>query len=91
MSDLRKYLESRKERDPEFSENYNEGFQTFTFGVLLKEARKNAGLTQVELANKLHTQKSAISRIENHSEDVKLSTLEHFASALGKRLEIRLV
>jgi HTH-type transcriptional regulator / antitoxin HipB len=58
---------------------------------LLKEARKNAGLTQDELALKLHTQKSAISRIENHSDDVKLSTLERFATALGKKLEIRLV
>ncbi|TYL48783.1 type II toxin-antitoxin system RelE/ParE family toxin [Marinomonas sp. IMCC 4694] len=37
------------------------------------------------------TQKSAISRIENHSDDVKLSTLERFATALGKKLEIRLV
>ncbi|WP_228710700.1 helix-turn-helix domain-containing protein [Saccharobesus litoralis] len=59
--------------------------------MLLREARKSAGLTQLDLADKLHTQKSAISRIENHSGDVKLSTLEKFASALGKKLEIRLV
>jgi HTH-type transcriptional regulator / antitoxin HipB len=91
MSDLQKYLATRKVQDPEFSQNYDEGYQTFKFGALLKEARKEAGLTQVDLANKLHTHKSAISRIENHSEDVKLSTLEHFASALGKKLEIRLV
>jgi hypothetical protein len=29
-------------------------------------------------------------RIENHAEDIKLSTLERVASALGKRLEIRI-
>ncbi|MCW7556394.1 helix-turn-helix transcriptional regulator [Endozoicomonas gorgoniicola] len=52
---------------------------------------KEEGLTQQELADKLQTQKSAISRIENNSEDVKLSTLERFASALGKKLELRLV
>jgi transcriptional regulator with XRE-family HTH domain len=48
-------------------------------------------MTQETLAEMLKTQKSAISRIENHSDDVKLSTLERFASALGKKVEIRLV
>jgi len=91
MSDLQKYLVKRKEVDSELADNYDAGYQSFKFGVLLKEARKDAGLTQLELASKLHTQKSAISRIENHSEDVKLSTLERFASALGKKLEIHLV
>ncbi|NVK72945.1 MAG: helix-turn-helix transcriptional regulator [Oceanospirillaceae bacterium] len=87
MSDLK----NRKADDKDFTEGYDEGYQAFRFGVLLKEARKNAGLTQDELALKLHTQKSAISRIENHSDDVKLSTLERFATALGKKLDIRLI
>ncbi|ALO34765.1 XRE family transcriptional regulator [Colwellia sp. MT41] len=91
MSDFQKYLANRKKVDSELADNYDEGYQSFKFGVLLKEARKDAGLTQLELASKLHTQKSAISRIENHSEDVKLSTLERFAAALGKKLEIHLV
>lgn len=91
MSDLKQYLTDRKAADKDFAEGYDVGYQAFKFGVLLKEARKNAGLTQDELALKLRTQKSAISRIENHSDDVKLSTLERFATALGKKLEIRLV
>lgn len=91
MSDLKKYLTDRKATDKGFDKGYDECYQAFKFGVLLKEARKSAGLTQDELALKLHTQKSAISRIENHSDDVKLSTLERFTTALGKKLEIRLV
>jgi len=91
MSDFQKYLNKRLNTDADFSENYAEGYQAFKFGVALKEARKEAGLTQLDVADKLHTQKSAISRIENHSEDVKLSTLERFAAALGKKLEITLV
>lgn len=91
MSDLQRYIASRKENDPEFSEGFDDGYQALKFGVLLKEARKEAGLTQVDVATLLRTQKSAISRIENHAEDVKLSTLERFASALGKKVEIRLV
>jgi hypothetical protein len=33
---------------------------------------------------------SAISRIENHAEDIKLSTLEKVAAALGKRLQVKI-
>jgi HTH-type transcriptional regulator/antitoxin HipB len=91
MIDLQDYISSRKASDPEFAKDYDEGYQSFKFGVLLKEARKEAGLTQLDVADKLQTQKSAISRIEDHCEDVKLSTLERFAAALGKKLEINLV
>lgn len=91
MSDLQDYIAKRKAADADFAENFDEGFEAFKFGVVLKEARKAAGLTQMDVALRLETQKSAISRIENHSEDVKLSTLEKFAAALGKKLEIRLV
>ena len=55
---------------------------------MLKQAREEAGITQEELANRLHTKKPAISRIENHAEDIKLSTLERFAHALGKHLKL---
>ncbi|UDV04271.1 helix-turn-helix domain-containing protein [Marinomonas profundi] len=52
MSDLKKYLTNRKAIDKDFDDGYDEGYQAFKFGVLLKEARKNAGLTQDELALK---------------------------------------
>ena len=91
MSDLKKYVSQREAQDASFARGYGKGYIAFKFGVLLKAARKEAGYTQQELADKLSTQKSAISRIENSSEDVKLSTLERFASALGKKLDIRLV
>ena len=58
---------------------------------MLKEARVQIGMTQEELAIKLHTKKSAISRIENHAQDIKLSTLQNFAHILGKELKVQLV
>ena len=57
---------------------------------MLRQAREAAGLTQEELARRLKTKKTAISRIENHAEDIKLSTLERVASALGRRLEVKI-
>ena len=88
MSDLRVYIENRKKSDPEFSENFEQGYQEFKLGVVLRQAREEAGLTQEELARRINTKKTAISRIENHAEDIKLSTLEKLANALGKHLTI---
>jgi len=89
MSDLQKYISKRKLKDPEFDKDYDSGYQDFKIGVMLKMAREEAGLTQGELAEKLKTKKTAISRIENHAVDIKLSTLEKFVQALGKTLEIK--
>ena len=90
MSDLKKYIHERKKRDRSFAEGYYEGYEQFKIGVVLKHARESAGLTQEKLAQRLKTKKTAISRIENHTEDIKLSTLEKVASALGKRLEVKI-
>jgi ribosome-binding protein aMBF1 (putative translation factor) len=88
MSDLKKYISERKKRDIKFAEGFDEGYEQFKVGVMLRQARKAAGLTQEELARRLKTKKTAISRIENHAEDIKLSTLERVAAALGKRLQV---
>jgi len=88
MSDPRKYVTERKKRDTSFAKGYEEGYEQFKIGVMLKESRESAGLTQDELARRLKTKKTAISRIENHAEDIKLSTLERFAAALGKKLTV---
>lgn len=90
MSDLEKYIEKRKQRDQEFAAEYESGYEGFKIGVMLRSAREKAGVTQAEVAQKLQTHKSAISRIENHAEDIRLSTLERYANALGKKLRIGL-
>lgn len=90
MSDIKKYVRNRKKREPEFANGYEQGYLDFKIGVLLRQARESAGLTQEEIALKLNTKKSAISRIENHAEDIRLSTLEKFADVLGKRLEVKI-
>ena len=90
MRDLQKYIKARKARDPEFAKGFDSGYEQFKIGVVLKQARLEAGVTQEELAVRLHTKKTAISRIENHAEDIKLSTIEKFAEAVGKRLTLKI-
>lgn len=90
MSDLKKYIADRKKKDKEFANGFDEGYEQFKIGIVLRQARESAGLTQEDLANRLKTKKTAISRIENHAEDIKLSTLDRVARALGKRLQVHI-
>ena len=89
MDNLKQYIEKRKKQSPEFAESFDSGYEEFKIGVMLRQAREQAGITQEELAVRLHTRKSAISRIENHADDIRLSTLRNIAQALGKHLEVR--
>jgi transcriptional regulator with XRE-family HTH domain len=47
-------------------------------------------MTQEQVAQRLGTKKSAISRIENHAGDLRLSTLQRYAEAVGKELVLEL-
>ena len=87
MKDLDRYVDQRKKKD----KGFDEGYEQFKIGEVLRQAREAAGLTQEELAQRVHTKKTAISRIENHAEDIKISTLKRVAKALGKRIRIHLI
>ena len=82
------YIKERYKNNPEAEKLLWEGYDEFKIGYLLKEARMNSGLTQEQIASKLKTTKSVISRIENHAQDIRISTLEKFAKAIGKNLHI---
>ena len=88
MDDLERYIEKRKKQSKYIADNFEDRYETFKIGILLKKAREEAGLTQDDVAKKLKTKKSAISRIENHSEDIRLSTLKNYVEALGKKLQL---
>ena len=90
MDDLDKYIQDRKQKDPAFAEGYENGYKEFLVGVLLREARERAGVTQEELAQAIQTKKSVISRLENKASDARISTLRRVAQALGKELVIEI-
>jgi len=61
----------------------------FRLGIMLKQARKDLGITQEELANRTGTKKSYISRIERGLSDIQVSTYHKLiAIGLGKHLNI---
>ena len=56
----------------------------------LVSRRVELGLSQTEVAARMGTSQSAVARIESGDADVRLSTLERYAAALGQRLDWRL-
>ena len=77
----------------EVREEYEKLQQKYELKKKLISLRKMAGLTQEELAKKLHTQKSNISRLENvnSKNSPRLSTIEEYAKAMGYNLEINFI
>jgi hypothetical protein len=57
MSDLDNYVDERKKRDKGFAEGFDEGYEQFKIGEVLRQAREAAGLTQEELAIRVHKKK----------------------------------
>ena len=65
------------------------GYENFKIGALIHDARLEKGLTQEELAEKIGTTKSYISKIENNIKEVRISTLQKIVGlGLGGHLEL---
>lgn len=76
-----------KDRD-----NFEINSKAFVVGEMIKEARKEAHLTQEDLAKRTGTKKSYISRVENGKIDIQISTLfKIFEEGLGKRLGLTVI
>jgi transcriptional regulator with XRE-family HTH domain len=79
------------ERGTTKREEYEEGFEAFNLGVILRELRKELGLTQEQFAQKCGISKTSISRIENFAGEIRLSTLMRIIRVgLGRQLKFSL-
>lgn len=67
-------------------EEFDKETETFCLAETLKEERIRAGLTQEELAEKIGTKKTYISRLENGKSDIQLNTLFRIFEGLGRRV-----
>ena len=72
-------------------EEFDRETQAFCLAETLKEERLRAGLTQQQLADRIGTKKTYISRLENGKSDVQLNTLYRIFEGLGKRVALTIV
>lgn len=84
VSDLHK----KWSKDPDYRSSYDELKPEFELARLLIKARADAGLTQVQLAERIQTTQSAVARFESGSVSLSTKTLKKIAQATGTRLMI---
>ncbi|ECC9949262.1 XRE family transcriptional regulator [Salmonella enterica subsp. houtenae] len=81
--------------DPAFKAEYDAIADEFALLDEMLAARKEAGLTQAELAERMGTKATAITRMESNLaagvSGPSFTTLKKFAQATGKKLQIRFV
>lgn len=73
---------------PEREKAIDQAWEEYNAQILL-DARKQAGLTQAELASRIGADKGYISRLERGMLNPTVSTLYRIASAMGYRVELR--
>lgn len=72
-------------------EEFDKEAEAFCLAQSLKEERIRAGLTQEQLAVKIGTKKTYISRLENGKADIQLSTLFRIFEGLGRRVQLTIL
>jgi len=95
LDKIRKYPTVNESFDLEYGkagtvsrEKFTEQANAFYTGQLIENARKDAHLTQDELATRIVSNKSYISRIENGKTELKVSTFYRIAAALGLSVDL---
>ena len=91
MSDFKEFLQENLEKDPEFKTIWeaNTNRRELVKKIIALRIREN--LTQRDLANRIGTNQSAISRLESGKYNPSIDFLARIAKALNKRVEINFV
>lgn len=87
--DYDSYMDSRYglEGSPE-REAFRDEARSYMLGVILRDERKKRHLTQAQLAEKVGTNKTYISRIEKGLIDPGFNLVSRLLQAMGRRIEI---
>jgi ribosome-binding protein aMBF1 (putative translation factor) len=89
--DLEDYVAERTARNPKFPNLMEAAAERKRLLRGLAAARRAAGLTQTEVATRMKTSTSAVARLERGEMNPTVATLQRFATAVGKRIDWRLV
>jgi DNA-binding XRE family transcriptional regulator len=87
LSELRKEMYAK---NPGMEQDVKVLVEELRIQAQLHEARKAAGLTQQEVAERMNVNRSYVSRLETNPENLKLGTLARYAQAVGMQLNVAL-
>jgi ribosome-binding protein aMBF1 (putative translation factor) len=88
--DLEAYIAERTAGDPELPSRIDAALRRRELLRALGDERRAKGLPRTAIAARMGTSEAAVARLEAGEVDPRLSSIERFADALGKRLEWRL-
>lgn len=94
MKNTRRFKDRLKEdlKDPEFKKAFEEEEIYASIAITLAKIREKQGLTQKELARRMHTTQQTVSRLENpQNKSYSLGTLIKIARVFHKKVKIHLV
>ena len=80
------YIAERERREPGFGALVELALERRALMRDLAAVRESAGVSQTTVAARMGTSQSAVARIESGEADVRLSTVDRYASALGQRV-----
>jgi transcriptional regulator with XRE-family HTH domain len=83
-----KDLHKKWSKKPDYRRAYEALEEEFALALVIAEARVRAGLTQEEVAERMHTTQSNIARLEAGRTQPSTRTLKRFAHAIGSRIKI---
>lgn len=78
-------------KDPEIKRYYDEFGKQLEIAYEVIKLRKERGLSQKQLADKIGTTQSNVARIESGRENFTTETLQRIASAFGRDLQVQFV
>lgn len=87
VDDLDVFIEEQCS-DPEFARAYEDAQSRSALLAHCVQLRKDAGLTQADVARAMGTTQSAVSELEAGAADPRLRTLQRYARAVGARIEV---
>ena len=86
-TDFGEYL-SKQLKNPAIKKNYDKYGKQLEIAYKILQARKQAGISQAQLAKKIDTKQSNIARMEAGEQNFTTETMEKIAAALNRKLEI---
>ena len=94
MKGVRKFKDELKKelRNPEFEKAFEEEEIFSTIAISMAKLREKEGLTQKDLARRMHTSQQMVARLENLSNrSCSIRTLVKAARVMNKRLVVKFV